>query len=91
MKIGLIIDAFEAFHLATAEARLLKLQTLCLAALGKDTNRSTLSVVNRVDLLNRNQKSESPKLTFHDMMLAGLERQAWPLKRGIKIPVVPSD
>ena len=67
-----------------------ELQTLCLAELNKDVDRSTFSLWDRVYLLDWEQKNQSHKISLLGVVMACLEGQSRSL-RGIKISPVPSD
>lgn len=61
------------------EASLLTSQTLSLAKLNTNLNRSTSSLEDTVGFLKKEQKSEPPELSFHGMMMAYLPRHTCPL------------
>lgn len=62
------------------EANPLTLQTLSMAKLNTNLNRSMSSLENTVDFLEKEQKSEPPKLSFHGVMLACFQGHTWSLK-----------
>lgn len=57
---------------------------LNLAAFSKYPNRFTSLFEDTVDLLQKEQKSEPPKLSFHGIMMAGLQGQTKPLEDALK-------
>lgn len=54
--------------------------TLRMAKINTNMNRSTSSLKDTIDFLEKEEKSEPPKLSFHGVMLACLQGHTWSLK-----------
>lgn len=85
-QIGEITKLYEELRFTAVETSPPMLQTLCLVTLNKDTNRFLSPIEDLLEILDKEQKCESPRLSFQRMIRGHCQGQKQSLDETFRSP-----